>query len=68
MKRRIGNLLTRSAAPAARLVMIVMAALVVLAGATMLTTPLAIPLVVGLWLGAAAMLFLGIWGRLPHVA
>jgi len=46
----------------------VMAVLVVLVGATLLTTPLAIPLVVGLWLGAAGMLGLGIWGSLPHAA
>lgn len=68
MRTRIAELLTRAAAPAARLVMIVMAIGIALTGATLLTTPLAIPMVVGLWLGAAAILMLGIWGPLPHGA
>ena len=49
----------------ARLVMIVMAAGIAFTGFTLLTTPLAIPLTVVLWLGAVAILGLGIWGKLP---
>ena len=49
----------------ARLVMIVMAIGIVLAGATLLTTPWAIPVTVLLWLGAAAIVGLGVFGTLP---
>ena len=52
----------------ARLVMVVMAAGMVYVGATLLVTPIAIPLTVGLWLGAVSILVLGIFGRLPHDA
>jgi hypothetical protein len=49
----------------ARLVMIVMAAGIAFLGYSVITRPLAIPIAVVLWLGATAILFLGIWGKLP---
>ena len=52
---------------AARLVMIVMAAGIAYTGYSLITHPLAIPVAVVLWLGAAAIFFLGLWGPLPHV-
>ena len=52
----------------ARAVMIVLAIGIVVTGATLLTTPFAIPLTVALWLGAAAILGLGVCGELPHDA
>ena len=51
---------------AARLVMIVMAACIAFTGYAVLTRPLAIPLAIALWLGATAIFFLGIWGKLPN--
>ena len=48
-----------------RALMLVMAAATALVGASLLSTPMAVPVVVGLWLGAAGMFGLGIWGRLP---
>lgn len=57
--------ITRLEVIALRTLMLVMAALTVLGGVVLLTTPLAIPAVVGLWLGAAAMFVLGLWGTLP---
>ena len=50
----------------ARLVMIVMAAGIAYTGYSLITRPLAIPVAVVLWLGAAAIFFLGLWGRLPQ--
>ena len=50
----------------ARLVMIVMAAGIAYTGYSLLTRPLAIPVAIVLWLGAAAIFFLGLWGRLPQ--
>lgn len=50
---------------ALRALMLVMAAIAILTGLALLTRPLAIPLVVGIWISAAAMAFLGIWGHLP---
>ena len=50
----------------ARLVMIVMAAGIAFLGYSVITRPLAIPLAVVLWLGAAAIFFLGMWGKLPN--
>jgi hypothetical protein len=50
----------------ARLVMIVMAAGIAYTGYSLITTPLAIPLAIVLWLGATAIFFLGLWGRLPE--
>ena len=50
----------------ARLVMIAMAAGVAYTGYSLITRPLAIPVAVTLWLGAAAMFALGLWGRLPQ--
>ena len=50
----------------ARLVMIVMAAGIAYTGYSLITTPLAIPLAIVLWLGATAIFFLGLWGRLPQ--
>lgn len=52
----------------ARLVMIVMAAGIAYTGYSLITRPLAIPVAVVLWLGATAIFFLGLWGRLPHDA
>jgi hypothetical protein len=52
----------------ARLVMVVMAAGIAYVGYTLLTTPWAIPLTVGLWLGGAAIGALGICGPLPDDA
>jgi hypothetical protein len=49
----------------ARLVMLVMAASIAYAGYSVITRPLAIPLAIVLWLGAVAMFFLGVWGKLP---
>ena len=49
----------------ARLVMLVMAASIAYIGYSVITRPLAIPLAIVLWLGAAAMFFLGVWGKLP---
>jgi hypothetical protein len=57
--------ITRLEVIALRTLMLVMAALTALGGVVLLTTPLAIPAVVGLWLGAAAMFVLGLWGTLP---
>ena len=51
---------------AARLVMIVMAAGIAYTGYTLITRPLAIPVAIVLWLGAAAIFFLGLWGPLPQ--
>ena len=50
----------------ARLVMIVMAAGIAYVGYSVITRPLAIPLAIVLWLGATAILFLGLWGKLPQ--
>ena len=50
----------------ARAVMLVMAVGIVFTGYTLITRPLAIPVAVGLWLGAAAIAFLGLWGKLPE--
>jgi len=50
----------------ARLVMIVMAAGIALLGYSVITRPLAIPIAIVLWLGATAIVFLGVCGRLPN--
>ena len=50
----------------ARLVMIVMAAGIAYTGYSLIATPLWIPVAIGLWLGAAAIFFLGLWGPLPQ--
>ena len=50
----------------ARLVMLVMAAGIAYTGYALITRPLAIPVAVVLWLGAVAIFFLGLWGRLPQ--
>jgi len=50
----------------ARLVMIVMAAGIAYTGYSLITTPLAIPVAIVLWLGATAIFFLGLWGSLPQ--
>ena len=55
----------RIEAGAARLVMFIMAAAIAYVGSTLLVTPLAIPFTVVLWLGAASILGLGVFGRLP---
>jgi hypothetical protein len=38
---------------------------VIALGVTVLTSPLNLPLTVGLWLGAAGLVFLGLFGKLP---
>ena len=50
----------------ARFVMIVMAAGIAYVGYSIITRPLAIPLAIVLWLGATAIVFLGLWGKLPQ--
>ena len=50
----------------ARLVMIVMAAGIAFLGYSIITRPLAIPVAIVLWLGATAIFFLGVWGKLPN--
>ena len=50
----------------ARLVMIVMAAGIAFLGYSIITSPLAIPVAIVLWLGATAIFFLGVWGKLPN--
>jgi hypothetical protein len=65
MKTHVAERFTHLRAALARLVMIGMAIAIALTGATLISTPLAIPFVVGLWLGAAAMVALGVWGPLP---
>ena len=50
----------------ARFVMLFMAAAIAYTGYSLITRPLAIPVAVVLWLGAAAIFFLGLWGRLPQ--
>jgi hypothetical protein len=50
----------------ARMVMIVLAAGIAFLGYSLITRPLAIPVAIGLWLGATAIFFLGIWGKLPN--
>lgn len=50
----------------ARLVMIVMAAGIAFLGYSVITRPLAIPVAIVLWLGATAIFFLGVWGKLPN--
>ncbi|MGH9241319.1 MAG: hypothetical protein ACRD3G_25005 [Vicinamibacterales bacterium] len=49
----------------ARFVMLAMAAAIAYTGYSVITRPLAIPVAIVLWLGATAMFFLGVWGKLP---
>lgn len=49
-----------------RTLMIIMAIIAVATGVFLLRSPLAVPITVGIWISAAAMIFLGIWGRLPQ--
>ena len=50
----------------ARSTMVAVAVGVIAVGVSLLTTPIAIPMAVGLWLGAAGLVFLGLFGKLPH--
>jgi hypothetical protein len=50
----------------ARSTMVAVAIGLIAIGVSLLTTPVAIPMTVGLWLGAAGLLFLGLFGNLPH--
>jgi hypothetical protein len=50
---------------ALRGLMLGMAGIAIATGITLLTSPLAVPLVVGIWISGAAMAWLGVWGRLP---
>jgi hypothetical protein len=52
---------------ALRGLMLGMAGVAIATGLTLLTSPLAVPVVVGIWISGAAMAWLGIWGRLPGV-
>lgn len=49
----------------ARSTMVAVAVGVIGVGVSLLTTPAAIPMAVGLWLGAAGLAFLGLFGKLP---
>jgi hypothetical protein len=49
----------------ARLFMIVTAVVLLVTGYSLLTSPLWIPITVGLWLGAAAIAAVTVWGPLP---
>jgi hypothetical protein len=60
------RLATRLEIVFARLIMIVLALGIIFVGYTLLTTPWAIPLTVGLWLGGVAVAALGIRGKLPR--
>ena len=53
---------------AARATMVAVALGVIAVGASLLTSPMAVPVTVGLWLGAAALVFLGLFGELPDRA
>ena len=50
---------------AVRGLMLGMAGVAIATGITLLTSPLAVPVVVGIWISGAAMAWLGVWGRLP---
>jgi uncharacterized membrane protein HdeD (DUF308 family) len=50
---------------AVRLTMIAIAITLIAVGVTLLTWPLAVPVTVGLWLGAAGLVFLGVFADLP---
>jgi len=56
---------TRIERVAARGTMVGVALGVIAVGVMLLTSPTAIPLTIGLWLGAAALVFLGVFGKLP---
>jgi hypothetical protein len=49
----------------ARSTMVAVAIGVIAIGVSLLTTPVAIPMTAGLWLGAAGLVFLGVFGKLP---
>lgn len=57
---------TRLETVAARGTMVAVAIGVIALGVTVLTSPLALLLTVGLWLGAAGLVFLGLFGTLPE--
>ena len=50
----------------ARSTMVTVAIGVIAVGVSLLTTPIAIPVTIGLWLGAAGLVFFGLFGKLPH--
>ena len=50
---------------AARSTMVAVAIVTFAIGFFVLSSPLAVPFTVGLWLGAAALVFLGLFGNLP---
>jgi hypothetical protein len=50
---------------ALRGLMLGMASVAIGTGIVLLTSPLAIPVVVGIWISGAVMAWLGVWGRLP---
>jgi hypothetical protein len=50
---------------ALRTLMIVMALIAFGTGLALLTHPLAVPITVGIWISAAAMAYLGLFGKLP---
>jgi hypothetical protein len=49
----------------ARSTMVAVAIGMIAVGVSLLTTPIAIPITVSLWLGAAGLVFLGLFGKLP---
>jgi hypothetical protein len=53
---------------AARTAMVAVAFMTFAIGFSVLSTPMAVPFTVGLWLGGAALGFLGLFGELPHDA
>ena len=50
----------------ARSTMVAVAIGMIAVGVSLLTTPIAIPITVSLWLGAAGLVFLGLFGKLAH--
>jgi hypothetical protein len=50
----------------ARSTMVAVAIGMIAVGVSLLTTPIAILITVSLWLGAAGLVFLGLFGKLPH--
>jgi hypothetical protein len=51
---------------AARGTMVAVAGMTFAIGFAVLSSPMAVPFVVGLWLGGAALAFLGLFGELPN--
>jgi hypothetical protein len=54
---------TRAVERGVRLSLFVIAVMLAVCGFVVLTRPMAVPLTIGLWMGAAVSLMLGIWGN-----